>query len=167
MQQSIPTILSLAELFDSLTKTQLELVASICEPATYDSGSILIKENESSDELYVIGRGVVEIVMNPSFVAAEHDESAESIVVAELTHGQVFGEIALVDQGIRSATARVSSDNSFVLRIPRKRLMLLCDTYPDLGYKLMKNLAADMAMKMRNTDLTVRYYQLKLSDAES
>jgi hypothetical protein len=45
--------------------------------------------------------------------------------------------------------------------------MLLCDTYPDLGYKLMKNLAADMAMKMRNTDLTVRYYQLKLADAES
>ena len=166
MQQSIPTILSLAELFDSLTKTQLELVASICEPATFDAGAILIRENESSDELYVIGRGVVEILMNPGFVSATQEEM-ESVVVAELRHGQVFGEIALVDQGIRSATARVSQDGSFILRIPRKRLMLLCDTYPDLGYKLMKNLAADMAMKMRNTDLTIRYYQLKLSDAEN
>ena len=167
MQQSIPTILSLAELFDSLTKTQLELVASICEPATYESGSILIQENEASDELYVIGRGKVAIIMNPSFVSAQQDDDVEPVVVAELSHGQVFGEIALVDQGIRSATARVSQDESYILRIPRKRLMLLCDTYPDLGYKLMKNLAADMAMKMRNTDLTVRYYQLKLADAES
>jgi CRP-like cAMP-binding protein len=167
MQQSIPTILSLAELFDSLTKTQLELVASICEPATYESGSILIQENEASDELYVIGRGKVAIIMNPSFVSAQQDDDVEPVVVAELSHGQVFGEIALVDQGIRSATARVSQDSSYILRIPRKRLMLLCDTYPDLGYKLMKNLAADMAMKMRNTDLTVRYYQLKLADAES
>jgi hypothetical protein len=40
--------------------------------------------------------------------------------------------------------------------------MLLCDTYPELGYKLMKNLAADLALKMRNTDLTVRNYQLML-----
>jgi CRP-like cAMP-binding protein len=167
MQQSIPTILSLAELFDSLTKTQLELVASICEPATYESGSILIQENEASDELYVIGRGKVAIIMNPSFVSAQQDDDVEPVVVAELSHGQVFGEIALVDQGIRSATARVSQDSSYILRSPRKRLMLLCDTYPDLGYKLMKNLAADMAMKMRNTDLTVRYYQLKLADAES
>jgi hypothetical protein len=34
--------------------------------------------------------------------------------------------------------------------------MLLCDTYPQLGYRLMRNLAADLAMKIRNTDLRVR-----------
>jgi CRP-like cAMP-binding protein len=104
-------------------------------------------------------------MMNPGFVSASQEE-VDAVVVAELRHGQVFGEIALVDQGIRSATARVSQNNTYILRIPRKRLMLLCDTYPDLGYKLMKNLAADMAMKMRNTDLTIRYYQLKLADTQ-
>jgi hypothetical protein len=34
--------------------------------------------------------------------------------------------------------------------------MLLCDTYPQLGYRLMRNLAADLAMKIRHTDLQVR-----------
>jgi hypothetical protein len=34
--------------------------------------------------------------------------------------------------------------------------MLLCDTYPQLGYRLMRNLAADLAMKIRNTDLLIR-----------
>jgi hypothetical protein len=28
-------------------------------------------------------------------------------------------------------------------------MMLLCDTYPELGYKIMRNLASDLAMKMR------------------
>lgn len=163
--QSITSILSITEIFDNLTPTQLELVASISEPSMYQKGDILIREQESSDEMYIIAKGGIEILVNPTFVSAEQKD-VESTVVAELYQGQVFGEMALVDQGIRSATARVSRNDTQVLRIPRSRFMLLCDSYPDLGYKVMKNLAADLALKMRNTDLTVRQYQLMLSKAE-
>ena len=161
MQQSIPTTLSLSEMFDNLTHTQLELVASICEQVSFKKGDVLFEENDASDELYVISNGGVEILINPSFVGLE--EGLDSIMLTEMRRGQVLGEVALVDQGLRTATARVSEDNTQLLRIPRKRLMLLCDTYPELGYKLMKNLAADLALKMRNTDLIVRQYQLKLN----
>lgn len=161
MQQSISTTLSLSEMFDNLTPTQLELVASICEPVSYKKGDVLFEENDASDELYVISNGGVEILINPSFVGLE--EGLDSIVLTELRRGQVLGEVTLVDQGLRTATARVIEDNTHLLRIPRRRLMLLCDTYPELGYKLMKNLAADLALKMRNTDLIVRQYQLKLN----
>jgi CRP/FNR family transcriptional regulator, cyclic AMP receptor protein len=161
MQQSISTTLSLSEMFDNLTHTQLELVASICEQVNHKKGDVLFEENDASDELYVISNGGVEILINPSFVGLE--EGLDSIVLTEMRRGQVLGEVALVDQGLRTATARVSEDNTHLLRIARKRLMLLCDTYPELGYKLMKNLAADLALKMRNTDLIVRQYQLKLN----
>lgn len=161
MQQSISTTLSLSEMFDNLTHTQMELVASICEPVNYKKGDVLFEENDASDELYVISNGGIEILINPSFVGLE--EGLDSIVLTEMRRGQVLGEVALVDQGLRTATARVSEDNTHLLRIPRKRLMLLCDTYPELGYKLMKNLAADLSLKMRNTDLIVRQYQLKLN----
>jgi CRP-like cAMP-binding protein len=166
MQQSIAAILSVTEIFDNLTTTQLELVASICESASYSQGDVLLQENESTTELYVIARGGVEILMNPSLVGAEQDKY-EPVVITELRQGQVFGEVALVDEGIRSATARVSQDNTTLLKVPRGRLMLLCDTYPDLGYKVMKNVAADLAFKIRNTDLTVRQYQLMLSQVKS
>ncbi len=49
-------------------------------------------------------------------------------------------------------------EETHLLVIPRDKLMLLCDSYPQLGYRLMRNLAADLAMKMRNTDLKVREY---------
>ncbi len=165
MQQSITAILSLTDIFDNLSTTQLELVASICNSATYEKGAVLVKENDNTTDLYIIARGGVEIIMNPSFVGADPD-AHEPVVLTELRQGQVFGEIALVDQGIRSATVRVSQENSLLLSIERDQLMNLCDTYSDLGYKLMKNVAADLAFKIRNTDLTVRQYQLLLSQSK-
>lgn len=166
MQQSISAILSVTDIFDTFTETQLELVASLCESNTYQTGDILLRENDQTTELYVIARGGVEVLMNPTFVGNEVDEG-EMAVLTELRQGQVFGEVALVDQGVRSATIRVSQKNTFLLRIDRHRLMQLCDTYTDLGYKLMKNLAADLAFKIRNTDLTIRQYQLMLSQTKS
>lgn len=162
MQQSISAILSVTDIFDTFSETQLQLVAAICEAENYQTGDILVKENDQTTELYVIARGGVEVVMNPTFVSSDVDET-EMVVLTELRQGQVFGEVALVDQGMRSATIRVSQANTMLLRIDRNRLMQLCDSYPELGYKLMKNLAADLAFKIRNTDLTIRQYQLMLS----
>lgn len=165
MQQSTSAILSVTDIFDTFTETQLQLVAALCETNTYQTGDILLKENDQSTDLYVIARGGVEVIMNPTFVSNDVTEG-EMVVLTELRQGQVFGEVALVDQGMRSATIRVSQANTLLLRITRSRLMQLCDAYPDLGYKLMKNLAADLAFKIRNTDLTIRQYQLMLSQSK-
>lgn len=158
MQRSIISTLSLTEIFEGLTTTQLELIESICEPAKPKKGTILFNENDGSDDMYVIARGSIEILMDPGVISVAR--STESVVLTELQQGQVIGEIALVDQGLRSATARVCEKNTELLRIPRKRLMLLCNTYPELGYKVMRNLAADLALKIRKTDLNIRQYQL-------
>jgi CRP-like cAMP-binding protein len=83
-------------------------------------------------------------------------------VLTELRQGQVVGEVALVDQGVRSATIRVSREDTLLLRLRRDQLMRLCETYPVLGYKLMRNLASELATKIRNTDWLVRQYQLRL-----
>lgn len=165
MQQSISAILSVTDIFDTFTETQLQLVAALCESQIYQTGDILLRENDQTTEMYVIARGGVEVIMNPTFVSNDVTEG-EMVVLTELRQGQVFGEVALVDQGMRSATIRVSQANTVLLRIARKRLMQLCDTYPELGYKLMKNLAADLAFKIRNTDLTIRQYQLMLSQSK-
>jgi hypothetical protein len=130
------------------------------EKGTIDASEFSLPEVDE-----VIARGGVEVMMNPTVVGDAVDE-AEIVVLTELRQGQVFGEVALVDQGIRSATIRVSQANTLLLRIDRYRLMQLCDTYTDLGYKLMKNLAADLAFKIRNTDLTIRQYQLMLSQTK-
>jgi CRP-like cAMP-binding protein len=163
MQANIIGILAITDIFDNLTTSQLESIAAICELQAYQKGQIFLHENESSDDIYAIARGTVEILLNPAIVGEKQESDTESVTLTLLRQGQVVGEVALVDQGIRSATARASQDNTQLLRIPRKQLIALCDTYPDLGYKLMKNLAADLAYKIRSTDLAIRQYHLMLS----
>jgi CRP-like cAMP-binding protein len=161
MQAPVRALLSTAEIFTDFTEAQLTLVAAICAPETHHRGTVLLRENETSDDLYVIGRGGVEVLMNPGAVSSlPGATSAEPVLLTELRQGQVFGEVALVDQGVRSATVRVSRDDTLLLRISREALMRLCETYPLLGYRLMRNLAAELATKIRNTDWIVRQYQL-------
>ncbi|NWG18027.1 MAG: cyclic nucleotide-binding domain-containing protein [Chloroflexi bacterium] len=151
---SFITILKQADIFYELTNTQLELVASICAEKHYQSDDIIFEENTPGTELYVIATGEVEIIVNPALVGKE--STGGMFTIATLRRGQSFGEVSLVDEGVRSAGARCSQPDTHLIIIPRDKLMLLCDTYPQLGYRLMRNLAADLAMKIRHTDLQVR-----------
>lgn len=144
-----------SDIFYQFTPTQLELVANICQETAYQKGDVIFKENTSSKELYVIAQGEVDIVVDPGLVGAA-DGAKEGRVIATLRRGQSFGEVALVDEGLRSASARAAQNDTRLLIIQRDKLIMLCDMYPPLGYRLMYNLAADLAMKVRNTDLRIR-----------
>ena len=165
MQKRIKACLIQTDLFDNLTEEQIDKIAAIAEAATLPKEIVLIEEKDSSDALYIVATGSVEIWLNPAMISTEN-ESAKPVKVAELMPGQVFGEMALVDQGMRSATAITKQDNSFILRLPREKLIELCDSDIELGYKIMKNLAADLALKLRNTGLTLRQYQMILAKKE-
>jgi CRP/FNR family cyclic AMP-dependent transcriptional regulator len=150
---SVVTVLKQADIFYELTTTQLELIASICEEKHYQTGDVVFGEYTMGAELYVIANGEVEIQVDPALIGGQ---GVEPHTIATLRRGQSFGEVSLVDEGRRSAAARCAQHDTHLVVIPRDKLMLLCDTYPQLGYRLMRNLAADLAMKIRNTDLQVR-----------
>jgi len=100
----------------------------------------------------VIAQDEVDILINRGIGNTEKKETA----VARLRRGQSFGEVALVDEGLRSASARASQKDTRLLIIQREKLIILCETYPQLGYRLIYNLDADLAMKIRNTKLRIR-----------
>lgn len=153
---STAAVLRQADIFYGFSPEQLERVAAICQERQVGAGEIIFRENSSSDELFVIARGEVEILVDPALVSDRPDTPSRPTTIATLRRGQSFGEVALVDQGLRSATARSSSHDTRLLAIPRAGLLALCDADPLLGYRLMFNLAADLALKIRNTDLRVR-----------
>jgi CRP-like cAMP-binding protein len=151
----LTTYLKDADIFYQFTPKQLELVANACQETSYTEGEVILEEGANSKELYVITEGEVEVVINPALVGGP-DSPPGTAVIATLRRGQSFGEIALVDEGVRSATVRASFQGAKLLVISRDKLLMLCITYPQLGYQLMYNLAADLAMKIRNADLRIR-----------
>ena len=150
------TVLKQADIFYDFSNNQLELVADICHERTLETGEIIFFEGSKSDELYIIADGVIDILVNPALVSDKPEEDHEPVTIATLRRGQSFGEIALVDQGLRSATARTAHDNTRLLIIPSGKLMAICEEYPALGYRLMFNLAADLSLKIRSSSLRIR-----------
>lgn len=150
---ALVNFLKQSDIFYQLTPTQLELVANLCQEVMFKAGDIVFHENSSSKELYVIAQGEVDILINRTGTG---DLEKKETAIARLRRGQSFGEVALVDEGLRSASARSAQKDTHLLVIQRDKLIMLCETYPQLGYRLMHNLAADLAMKIRNTDLRIR-----------
>jgi len=145
-----------ADIFYQLTPAQLEKISGITSEKTYNAGEVIFWEGTHGDELYIIAQGEVDIMISPSLVSDRPRQDQEPATIAKLRRGQSFGEIALIDRGIRSASARAAQANTRLLVIPSDQLVALCDADASLGYRLMRNLAADLALKIRNTDLSIR-----------
>ncbi|RPI34723.1 MAG: cyclic nucleotide-binding domain-containing protein [Chloroflexota bacterium] len=148
-------ILELVEIFADLTPGQLEQIYKICKEENYHHDEIIFEENSPSTDIYVIIEGEVEILVNTS-PNQDHFEYNIPQRIALLEKGQSFGEIALVDQGLRSATARCASEDCRLMLINRKDFMKLLQENHDIGFIVMSNLSADLCMKIRKTTFMIR-----------
>jgi len=147
-------ILRGVDIFQDLSESQLERVAQICEERVCQMGAVIFEENTASDELYIIADGMVDIRVDPSILGVP--SQAGPTTITTLRRGQIFGEVALVDQGLRSASARCAVNNTKLLVIKRDDLIAICDQDFQMGYVLMRNIAADLSFKIRSTDIIVR-----------
>jgi CRP/FNR family cyclic AMP-dependent transcriptional regulator len=157
MQMVLP-VLRDADVFYNLSAEQLERIAAICTMIRPSKGTILLRENCPGDEMYLISSGSVDVLVDPAMLGLKTD--AAPTTVATLRRGQTFGEVVLVDEGLRSAIVRVAEDNTVLLSIRRDDLIRLCEQDYELGYLIMRNIAADLAFKIRSTDLMVREQSL-------
>jgi CRP-like cAMP-binding protein len=152
---SLLNVLRQVDIFYDLEPEHLEKLAAVCEEHLYQKGEIIVKENTPSDRLYILTEGIVEIVIDPMLLDP-HASGKEPTIIATLWPGQTFGEVGVVDRGMRSASARASADNTKLQTIHQDYLLQFCEEDHDFGYLLMRNIASDLAFKIRNTDLMLR-----------
>lgn len=148
-------ILEQIDIFQELDSSQLSLIEQICQEKSYTQGDVIFKENLVSHEFYIIAEGEVEIQVDPDTIG-DGSDIHQPTTIAVLRRGQSFGEVALVDPGVRSASARCRSESSKLLVIERKDFMDILENNYEMGYMIMRNLAADLALKIRQTNLMVR-----------
>ncbi|MFN8455697.1 MAG: cyclic nucleotide-binding domain-containing protein [Anaerolineae bacterium] len=139
----IKNFLKNIEMFMNLSDDILDEVAKLCYSETYETGRTIIKRNSSPTHFYLIQEGTVEIIATSN--------STEAVVVT-LGKGQSFGEMGLVDNGMRSATVKAVTETSLQV-INCEQFRHLCETNTNLGYQVMRNIAADLSFKLRNRNL--------------
>ncbi len=137
------------DLFEGLNASELDQIAAICTEKHFQSGEMITRQGEAGDELFIITEGFVEVVLD------ERGSSPVRVVVS-LGSGQIIGEMALLDQGPRSASIRAVGDPTIVETINRQDFETLCDQNTHIGYVVMRNLAADLSFKLRHRNLSER-----------
>jgi CRP-like cAMP-binding protein len=88
-----------SHLFDGFSSHQLEQLLPLMREVQAAAGEVIIRENESSDELYLIKEGAVEVTkLEP--------ETGSVLQLALLEPGAIVGELTLLDDAPRSASVR-------------------------------------------------------------
>ncbi len=144
------------DLFYGLREDHLQALARICREVKFKNGEEIVKENSPSDELFIIVEGQADIIIDPHMVESGKTRSSAPTAIVRMGQGQTFGEIGLVDRGLRSASVRAAAKDTQLISISREDLLNLCERNFELGYYVMRNIATEMAFKIRNTDLMLR-----------
>ena len=126
--------------FTGMSDDDLQTVSSIVKEKTYRRGDLVFKENSQANTFCIIVRGNVEIV--------KEVQEDEETLLAVLGNGDFFGEMALLHEGPRSATARAAG-LTVIYEITSGDFKALLIQAPLLGYEVMRELSS----RLRNTDV--------------
>ena len=99
---AIEDTLAKVELFADLDKSDLARLAKATVVREYKQGDVIVREGEAGVAFYVVSRGNVEVVKGLG--------TANEQVMGSVHEGSFFGEMALFDNHMRSASVRAATD---------------------------------------------------------
>jgi len=136
------SLLSQVHLFSKLEPAQLDELLAKMSRLEYRQGEIIFHQGDPGSILYIIISGQVKIVST----SAEGDE----IILAILTEGDFFGELSLLDQEPRSASA-VAMVPAQTLTLRRSDFLDFITRYPSVADDVL----AVLSRRLRRTDVFV------------
>lgn len=97
----------------------------------YADGAIVVREGEMGDRMFVIQSGRVRVT---------REVNGLEISLAELEKGDFFGEMALIEREVRSATVRAVGQTS-LLSIDKKSFLRRVHDDPSLAYRILERMS--------------------------
>jgi uncharacterized membrane protein len=116
------------ELFEHLGAEDRIRLAEAVDLRLLAAGEMLFQTGEPGEAMYVVKSGEVELYIK--------DTTGQKIVLTIAGPGEVFGELALLDRGARTATAMVLTDAE-LLELDRDDLLLLFQKTPAAALRLL------------------------------
>jgi len=154
-EQDIYTVLSKIPIFRSLTNRELRAVERILHRRNYKPNETVFHENEPGMGMYIIASGKV-------YISAGVDNK----VLAVLSNGDFFGEMALLLETPRTATA-AAHEQTQLLGFFQPDLFSLLQTKPKTGNKILLHLAQMIAERLKHSTIENRHLKNKLTELET
>lgn len=126
--QSPVELLRSVPLFSDLEQGELDRFSRVAVPRTFPSGTRVFHEGDHSDACYIVRSG--------SFRVTREHSDGRAITLATLGPGDIFGELAMLDGEVRSASVEALTDGE-LLALPAGEVRALLERHPDITVKLI------------------------------
>jgi CRP/FNR family transcriptional regulator, cyclic AMP receptor protein len=114
---------------------------------SYDADTFLFKEGDSAEAFYLIVNGEIDIEKKRA--------NNQTSRITRLDAGAIVGEMSLLTDENRSASARATEDGTTVLRVQWSVLERLLTENSNTAYKIMRALARLLAYRLKQINLKV------------
>lgn len=153
-EKNIYTVLKKIPIFQDLTKKELKAIERILHHRHYKADEVIFHEGDPGAGMYIIETGHVNITLGK-----------EGKLLAVLANGEFFGDIALLSETPRTATATAAIDTD-MLGFFQSDLFGLMETDPRMGNKILHRLAQMIADRLRFSNMENQQLKKKLNQLE-
>jgi CRP-like cAMP-binding protein len=98
----------------------------------FKEGDIIFNEGDKGQHLYLILNGEIDIYKYME---------GRNIVIATIKKGDVFGEMAILDDEIRTASAKVISESAQLMQVTKEHFIDQIKKNPTFIFNILKNLS--------------------------
>lgn len=138
-----PEVLKGNELFGALSSEELERMSKMIFIRGYKAGRTLFYEDTPGEVMYLVQSGAVGIYK----IGADKQE----LLLATVGPGSFFGEMSLLDERPRSASAKILEDAELVV-ITKKAFEQMLETDPGITSKILIGMLKAVFKRLRATD---------------
>jgi len=144
-------ILKQNSLFKNVPISYLPKIIEYFQKLNFEEDEVLFKEGSYGDNLYLIGDGVVSIILEIDSIGQEG--------IAVLKKSDFFGEMSVLDKGTRSATAKARK-GAILLKIEEKDFKKLIDKESEYSNIILKNIVEKINFRIKDTSSKLNSFYL-------
>lgn len=134
------------DLLSTLTSVELEAIEHHMRRETFPRGKIIFREGDPGSELFIVTKGSTSAYLNLI--------NGGDIRLATFAPGTVFGELAILDAGPRSASV-VADDEVICYVLSEQQFAALAKDAPAVAIKLLSGLGRELSRRLRRANQTI------------
>jgi MFS superfamily sulfate permease-like transporter len=138
--------LSGIDLLSTLTSAEIETIKGHTRREIFPRGEIIFREGDPGKELFIVTKGRASAYINQA--------NGGDIRLATFAPGTVFGELAILDAGPRSASV-VADDDVICYVLSDKQFAALAKDTPAIAIKLLSGLGRELSRRLRRANQTI------------
>jgi len=131
-------------LFQDLNEQQSQVLAGVMREKVVAPGIAVFSQGQRAFSCFFIIEGTVH-------VHVQSEETKQGKLVASIGKGEMIGELALVDGGLRSASCKAGSDQVVLAELQRDDFEHILNAGNSFAFRLLDNISIGLVARLRET----------------